>query len=347
LDIQQLLTLASQKGCSDLHITVGSTPMVRIQGYLKKLGDHVLTPEATLEMVKQVTTQEQFRRFSEKGELDFSYELNGLCRFRVNLFKQKGSVAIVCRVVHVNPPKLADLNLPDVVRQFAHKHQGLLLVTGPTGSGKSTTLAALIDYMNEQMNKHIITLEDPIEYTHSHNRSLINQREIGQDTSSFASGLRAALRQDPDVILVGEMRDLETIQIALTAAETGHLVLATLHTTSASQTIDRVIDVFPGDKQQQIRTQLAGVLAGIVSQRLLPTFDLIGRVAAMEILVNTPGVANLIRSDKVHQIKSLIETGRSTGMQTIEMSVGAFVRNAVITKQKADEFIPGWDVNGL
>jgi twitching motility protein PilT len=343
LDIQQLLSLAYQRGCSDVHITVGSTPMVRIHGYLKNVGNDVLTPEVTLDMVKQVATAEQFHRFHEKGELDFSYELEGLCRFRVNLFKQKGSVAMVCRVVHATPPDLRDLRLPDVVRQFAHKQQGLILVTGPTGSGKSTTLAALIDYMNGQMNKHIITLEDPIEYSHTHKKSLINQREIGQDTVSFAAGLRAALRQDPDVILVGEMRDLETIQIALTAAETGHLVLATLHTTSAPQTIDRVIDVFPGDKQQQIRTQLAGVLVGIVSQRLLPTSDDDGRVAATEILVNTPGVANLIRSDKVYQIKNLIETGRSTGMQTIEMSVAALVRNGIVTKQKADEFVPGWD----
>jgi twitching motility protein PilT len=344
LDIEKLLVFSFEQKCSDLHITVGSTPMVRLNGELKKVGTYLLTPSNTLEMAKAITTTEQLECFTEQGEIDFSYEMKELCRFRVNLFRQKGAVAIVCRVINAKPPSLLELNTPDVIRKFAHQHQGLLLVTGPTGSGKSTTLAALIDYINEQMNKHIITLEDPIEYIHQHKNSLVNQREIGQDSISFASGLRASLRQDPDVILVGEMRDLETIQIAVTAAETGHLVLATLHTTSAPQTIDRIIDVFPGDQQQQIRVQLASVLLGVVSQRLLPTADQSSRVAVQEILVNTSGVANLIRSDKNHQIKSMIETGRNVGMQTMEMDANKLVREGRISREIATENVPGWEM---
>jgi twitching motility protein PilT len=344
LDIEKLLVFSYDQKCSDLHITVGSTPMVRLNGELKKVGTYLLTPSDTLEMAKAITTTEQLECFTEQGEIDFSYEMKELCRFRVNLFRQKGAVAIVCRVINAKPPSLLELNTPDVIRKFAHQHQGLLLVTGPTGSGKSTTLAALIDYINEQMNKHIITLEDPIEYIHQHKNSLVNQREIGQDSFSFAAGLRASLRQDPDVILVGEMRDLETIQIAVTAAETGHLVLTTLHTTSAPQTIDRIIDVFPGDQQQQIRVQLASVLLGVVSQRLLPTADQSSRVAVQEILVNTSGVANLIRSDKNHQIKSMIETGRSVGMQTMEMDANKLVREGRISREIATENVPGWEM---
>lgn len=344
MEIEKLLVFSYEQKCSDLHITVGSTPMVRLNGELKKVGTYLLTPTNTLEMAKGITTTEQLEMFSKLGEIDFSYEMEGLCRFRVNLFRQKGAVAIVCRVINAKPPSLQDLDTPDVIRKFAHQHQGLLLVTGPTGSGKSTTLAALIDYINEQMNKHIITLEDPIEYIHQHKNSLVNQREIGQDSLSFAAGLRASLRQDPDVILVGEMRDLETIQIAVTAAETGHLVLATLHTTSAPQTIDRIIDVFPGDQQQQIRVQLASVLLGVVSQRLLPTADQSSRVAVQEILVNTSGVANLIRSDKNHQIKSMIETGRNVGMQTMEMDANKLVREGRISREIATENVPGWEM---
>lgn len=344
MDIEKLLVFSFEQKCSDLHITVDSTPMVRLNGKLKKVGTTQLTPTNTLEMAKAITTTKQFNRFSEDGEMDFSYEMKDLCRFRVNLFRQKGAVAIVCRVINAKPPSLVDLNTPDVIRDFAHQNQGLLLVTGPTGSGKSTTLAALIDYINEKMNKHIITLEDPIEYIHQHKNSLINQREIGEDSLSFARGLRAALRQDPDVILVGEMRDLETIQIAVTAAETGHLVLATLHTTSAPQTIDRIIDVFPGDQQQQIRVQLASVLLGVVSQRLLPTADESGRVAVHEILVNTSGVANLIRSDKNHQIRSMIETGRNVGMQTMEMDANKLVREGRISQGIATENVPDWEM---
>jgi twitching motility protein PilT len=339
MDMHQLLKFAFEHKGSDLHITVNSSPMLRLNGQLRKIGNHDLTPEMTKEMAKAIATEQQYKEFEQKGEADFAYALEDVCRFRVNLFKQKNSVAIVCRVINSSPPSVKDLKISDVIRSFVHKHQGLLLVTGPTGSGKSTTLAALINYINEEMNRHIITLEDPIEYIHPHKKSIVNQREIGQDSYSFASALRASLRQDPDVILVGEMRDLETIHIAVTAAETGHLVLATLHTTSAPQTIDRIIDVFPGNQQQQIRTQLAGVLVGVVTQTLLPTADKQGRVAAHEILVNTPAVANLIRSDKIHQIRNLMETGKSHGMQTMDMAVRQLLQNGVIDKSVAEAIL--------
>jgi twitching motility protein PilT len=343
VDIIQLLTYAFEQKASDLHLTVGSVPVIRVNGHLKKLGETKLRPPETLDMAKDVTTDKQYEKLMEVGELDTSFSLPGYCRFRINIYKQRGSVGIACRVIKEYAPSLLELNLPDVVRTFAHKPQGLVLVTGPTGSGKSTTLAAIINYINDNMSKHIITLEDPIEYVHSHKKSLLNQREIGNDCKNFSAGLRAALRQDPDVILVGEMRDLETIKIAITAAETGHLVLATLHTTNAPQTIDRIIDVFPGEQQQQIRTQLAAVLVGIVSQRLIPISGQAGRMAATEILVNSSGVANLIRSDKIHQIKSLMETGRNTGMHTLEQSIQDMVQKGMISKQDALEYIPDWE----
>ncbi|WP_100404999.1 type IV pilus twitching motility protein PilT [Bacillus solitudinis] len=343
MNMHKLLKFAFQNQASDLHITVDSTPIVRINGKLKKIGGDCLTPSDTFTMAKEITTEDQFEKFQHQAELDFSYEIEGVCFFRVNLFKQKGSIGIVCRLINSVIPSFLDLNLPDVCRFFAKQTQGLLLVTGPTGSGKSTTLASILDYINETMSKHILTLEDPIEYLHRHKKSLINQREIGQDSSSFSVGLRAALRQDPDVILVGEMRDVDTISTAITAAETGHLVLATLHTTGAAQTIDRIIDVFPGDQQQQIRTQLAGTLAGVISQRLLPLPGDKGRTAAMEILVNTPAVANLIRSDKVHQIQTVLETSKAIGMQTMNMAVVELVKQGLVTRQDADEYVPNWD----
>ena len=242
-------------------------------------------------------------------------------------------------------PTIESLNLPPITKDFAKHTQGILLVTGPTGSGKSTTLAAIIDYINETQSKHILTLEDPIEYLHSHKSSIVNQREIGQDSESFSIGLRAALRQDPDVILVGEMRDLDTIQTAITAAETGHLVLATLHTTGAAQTVDRIIDVFSAEHQQQIRTQLASTLVGVISQRLLPTVDGNGRIGAFEILVSNYAVANLIRSNKIHQIQTVLETSKSSGMQTINMDITKLVQNGMITRGIADEYVPNWDKN--
>lgn len=343
MDIQQLMTIAAERKASDIHITVGSPTMLRVNGRLEQATDHVLSEDDTVHMAKQILDNNLYEQFLAQGDFDFAYDLPNVSRFRVNLFHQKGSVGIVCRLVAAEPPKLEDLDMPDIVRKFAHQSQGLLLVTGPTGSGKSTTLAALIRYMNEHMSRHIITLEDPIEYIHKHNKCLINQREVSHDTSTFTSGLRASLRQDPDVILVGEMRDLETIRIAITAAETGHLVLATLHTSTASQTIDRIIDVFPGDEQQQIRTQLASVLVGIVCQRLFPHADQNGRVAVMEILVNLSGVANLIRSDKIHQIKTMIETGRQSGMQTMEQAVQQLVQQRKVTAEVAQALLPNWN----
>lgn len=343
LTMEKLLHFAFTNKASDLHISTGITPVLRINGQLKKAGTESLLPEDTLRLAKEITTEGQFERIQWEGELDFSYSLQGICRFRVNVFHQRGSIGIVCRVINSKIPTLENLNLPEITKRFAKQTQGILLVTGPTGSGKSTTLAAIIDYINETQSKHILTLEDPIEYLHKHKNSIINQREIGQDSQSFGVALRAALRQDPDVILVGEMRDLDTIQTAITAAETGHLVLATLHTTGAAQTIDRIIDVFPGEHQQQIRTQLASTLVGVMSQRLLPTAEGGGRVAALEILVANHAIANLIRSNKIHQIQTILETSRAYGMQTMNRAISELVHNGIITRDVADEHVPNWD----
>lgn len=338
VEIKKLLRYAFEKKASDLHVTVGTSPGFRIDGELRRLDISPLAPSDTEEMAKELIPQHLYPSFLEKGELDFSYGLPGISRFRVNAYHQRGCIGLVARVIPTGIPSLEELGLPEVIRKLCHKPQGLLLVTGPTGSGKSTTLAAMIDYMNRTMRKHIVTLEDPIEYLHKHQLSMVNQREIGFDTKDFASGLRASLRQDPDVILVGEMRDLETISTAVTAAETGHLVLATLHTTDAPKTIDRIIDVFPGDKQSQIRMQLSSVLVGIVSQRLFPKVGG-GRAVATEILVHTHAVANLIRSEKNHQIKSLMQTGRELGMHTMESSVKELVDKGQITPEAAQHYL--------
>ena len=343
LNMDKLLHFAYKNKASDLHITTGTTPVVRLNGKLKKIGSQILSPEDTERLAQEITSNNQFERFKQDGELDFSYTLPEVCRFRVNLYRQRGAIGIVCRVINSKIPTFESLNLPAITKEFAKKTQGILLVTGPTGSGKSTTLAAIIDYINETYSKHILTLEDPIEFLHEHKNSIINQREIGQDSQSFTAALRAALRQDPDVILVGEMRDLDTIQTAITAAETGHLVLATLHTTGAAQTVDRIIDVFPAENQQQIRTQLASTLVGVISQRLLPTADNIGRRAALEILVSNHAIANLIRSNKIHQIQSILETSRASGMQTMNMAVTQLVHQGQVTKAIADEYVPNWD----
>ncbi len=328
--IKQTLEEAVNRKASDIHLTAGAKVTLRVNGNLSTCGDHILTSEQTEFFVRKMASEKQYGEFLEKGEIDFSYSIQGFSHFRINAYKQRGETSLAIRVIPPEIPRLDQLGVAPVVKSFIEREQGLLIITGPTGSGKSTTLAALIDQINETRNKHIITLEDPIEYVHRHKKSLIEQREIGKDTMGFSSALRAVLRQDPDVILVGEMRDLETIATTITAAETGHLVLATLHTADAVNAIDRIIDVFPGNQQQQIRVQLASVLIGIAAQRLVPTVDGEDRVLAMEVLVNTPGAANLIRTGKVHQMKSLMQTGRHLGMQTMEDALEELVARGKI-----------------
>ncbi|MEO2074629.1 MAG: type IV pilus twitching motility protein PilT [Bacillus sp. (in: firmicutes)] len=337
--IDNILRAALEFKASDIHITVGVPPVFRINGDIKRYGKEMLLPADTEEMAKQIIPENLWDQFKEKGELDFSYGIPGASRFRVNAYHQRKSVSLALRVVASKTPTLEDLDLPEIITKLVDKPQGLILVTGPTGSGKSTTLASMIDYMNRTMRKHIITLEDPIEYLHKHGNSIIDQREVGFDTKNYASGLKAALRQDPDVILVGEMRDLETIGIAITAAETGHLVFGTLHTSSAPATINRIIDVFPPAQQPQIRIQLASVLVGVISQRLFPTVDKKGRRAATEILVNNPAIANLIRNEKIHQIQSTMQTSRAQGMHTLEMSIRELLDRNLIQKEAATRYL--------
>lgn len=338
ISLKDLLRISFESKASDLHINSGTEPLMRLHGRLMKVIDTVLKPDDTIRMAKEILTNEQYETLTKKGEVDFSFELPGLSRYRGNVFKQKRSINMVFRVLSTTVPSLISLNLPPLVKEFANKHQGLVLVTGPTGSGKSTTLASIIDFINETQKKHIITLEDPIEYIHPSKNCLVAQREIGIDTLSFSNGLRAALRQDPDVILVGEMRDLETIKTAITAAETGHLVFATLHTPDAPQTVDRIIDVFPTEQQRQIRIQLASVLISVLSQRLVPRIDGRGRAMAMEILINTPAVANLIRQEKIYQIKSVIQTSRQLGMQTMTSSLKQLVEEGLIHRDAIKEY---------
>jgi len=337
--IIQLLEQSFEEKASDLHITVGLPPVFRKNGSLLSTGEENLNQEDTEEMLKEIVDFNKLEEFEEKGEIDFSYELPGLCRFRINAYHQQGQVSIAVRMIESKIPAIEQLGMPNILYTLADKPQGLILVTGPTGSGKSTTLASMIDYINTTKSKHIITLEDPIEYVHTHKKSVVNQREVGFDTLSFANGLRAALRQDPDVILVGEMRDLETISTAITAAETGHLVMATLHTSSAPTTIDRIIDVFPPHQQGQIRIQLANVLQGIVSQRLFVQSDSKGRIAATEVLIHTPSVANLIRNEKVHQLQNVIQTSRALGMHTLESSVQQLLTSGKISLESAKPFL--------
>lgn len=337
--IDAILRAAIEYKASDVHLSVGVPPVMRINGDLKRYGTENLLPAETEAMAQAIISENMWSIFKEKGELDFSYGVAGSSRFRVNAYHQRKSVSLALRVVSSNVPSIEELDLPSIVSKLVEKPQGLILVTGPTGSGKSTTLASMIDYMNRTMRKHIITLEDPIEYLHRHGNSIIDQREVGFDTMNYASGLKAALRQDPDVILVGEMRDLETMSIAITAAETGHLVLGTLHTSSAPTTINRIIDVFPAAQQPQIRIQLASVLVGVISQRLFPTADKKGRKAATEILVNNAAIANLIRSEKVHQIQSTMQTSRAQGMHTLEMSIKELIDRNVILREAASQYL--------
>lgn len=336
--MEELLGQAKEKGASDLHITVGVPPIMRVHGELEMVGEAKLMPPDTNELISAIMDANQKRRLEEKGEVDFSFSVPTLGRFRANVFKQRGSIAGAFRVVASQVPKPEELGMPHSVIQLYKKKRGLILVTGPTGSGKSTSLASIIDQINKSIDSHIITLEDPIEYLHRHNKSIVNQREIGLDSENYASALRAALRQDPDVILVGEMRDLETISIAITAAETGHLVLSTLHTIGAANTIDRIIDVFPPHQQQQIRIQLSTVLQAVISQQLIPTIDGKGRVAAFEVLHTNSAIKNLIRENKTHQINSIIQTNKRMGMQTMDDSIMELLIDGVISKEQALTF---------
>ncbi|MBY0491362.1 MAG: type IV pilus twitching motility protein PilT [Gemmatimonadaceae bacterium] len=318
VSLRTLLDEMIEREASDLHITAGERPKLRVDGdVVNSTVDHLLTPRDTLQLAYSVLTENQKKRFEMEDELDFSFGIANLSRFRGNVFKQRGCVSMVIRSIPFTIKTFEELQVPAVIKGFAERPRGLVLVTGPTGSGKSTTLAAMIDKINTERRAHIITVEDPIEFIHRHRNCIINQREVGSDTKSFASALKYALREDPDVILVGEMRDLETIQAALTIAETGHLVLATLHTNSAAEAINRIIDVFPSHQQSQVRAQLAFVLEGIVTQVLLPKMSGRGRAMAAEVLVVTPAIRALIRDDKVHQIYSLMQSGKKFGMQTL------------------------------
>lgn len=337
--VEELLQRAFDLGASDIHITVGVPPILRINGRLNRYGEEGMTPDETERLAKEMVPDSKWDEFQQKGEMDFSYSLPGVSRFRVNAYHQRSCMSLAIRVIPTEIPSLEQLKMPGVLKKIAEKPQGLVLVTGPTGSGKSTTLAAMIDFLNKHMSKHIITLEDPIEYLHNHHKCIIDQREVGFDTGDFASGLRASLRQDPDVILVGELRDLETIATAITAAETGHLVFGTLHTSDAPSTIDRIIDVFPGEQQTQIRIQLASVLLSVISQRLFPTADGQGRRAATEILISNPAVGNLIRNEKIHQIQNVMQTSRASGMQTMMMSIRELLNNGVISREQAMPYL--------
>ena len=337
LDFAEILLAVVRQKASDLHVTTGSPPMLRVRGSLVPIeGMPRLTPTDTREIVYAILNNSQRQRLETDWQLDFAYSIPGIGRFRVNTYFQRGTIGAAFRLIPTETVPLEKLGMPPVVREFARKPRGIVLVTGPTGSGKSTTLASLINEINETRDEHIMTIEDPIEFLHQHKRCIVNQRELGMDAPSFALALKAALRQDPDVILVGEMRDMETIGTALTAAETGHLVFATLHTQDAPQTVDRIIDVFPPAQQGQIRAQLAIGLQGIVTQTLLPTADGQGRCVAAEVLVPTPGVRNLIREHKTHQIYSLIQTGAQHGMQTMDASLAGLVRAQRITMAVAE-----------
>jgi twitching motility protein PilT len=329
--IDELLERMVEANASDLHVTTGTPPAIRVRGEVERLeGFDALTGEETQQLLYRILSSEQQKHFELNRQLDFSYSIPGLARFRVNVYFQRESIGAAFRLIPTELKTLEELGIPDSLHVLAEKPRGLVLVTGPTGSGKSTTLAAIIDEINRNRSEHILTIEDPIEFLHRHKRCIVNQREIGPDATSFADALRAALRQDPDVILVGEMRDLETISTALTAAETGHLVFGTLHTQSAPSTIDRIIDVFPAEQQEQVRIQIANSLQGVVTQALLPTADGMGRVPALEILLPDDAVRNLIRQGKVEQIYSVMQTNTGRGMQTMEQSLGDLIMRRVV-----------------
>ena len=331
--LAELLELTVKEGASDLHLTVGISPIIKVNGKLVRLEHEILRPEDTEAYAREIL-QDAYEKYDAIGEYDTSYSIHGKGRFRVNIYKQRNSTALAIRVISLDMPTLDSLGYPETLKDICNLKRGLVLVTGPTGSGKSTTLAALINEINSNRESHIITIEDPIEFLHKHNKSIVNQREIGKDTLSYERALKAALREDPDVILIGEMRDLETISTAITAAETGHLVFSTLHTIGAAKTIDRIVDVFPPHQQEQIKIQLASVLQIIISQQLVETVDG-DRNAALEIMVATPAIKNLIREGKTHQIESSIQTGSKYGMRTMDMELANLYREGIITQETA------------
>lgn len=332
--LDELLREACERGSSDLHLTVGLPPVVRIDGLLTHLNFRPMSPQDSQRLVYDIMTNDQVQHFEAVRELDFSYSVRGVGRFRVNVYKQRGSVGVALRAIPDRIPSFEQLSLPLILRELSRKHSGLILVTGPTGSGKSTTIACMIDTINAERPVHILTMEDPIEYLHRHKKGMVNQRELKTDTDSFGNALRASLREDPDVILIGEMRDLETIQAALTLAETGHMVFGTLHTRNAPQTIDRVVDVFPPHQQEQIRVQLSNALEAVIAQQLLPRPGS-GRIAAIEIMVATAAVRNLIREGKTHQIYGCMETGAQFGMQTMDKVLAGMVKSGQVAQEEA------------
>jgi twitching motility protein PilT len=334
--LNQLLKTMVEQGGSDLHVTTNSPPQVRVDGHLKPLNLPPMTPSETKQLAYSILTDNQKHRLEESLEIDLSFGIKGLARFRANIFHQRGAIAAVFRQIPYEIKGFRELGLPTIIERLCEKPRGLILVTGPTGSGKSTTLAAMIDKINRERSEHILTIEDPVEYLHSHKKCIVNQREVSADTHGFTAALRSALRQDPDVVLIGEMRDLETVESALRIAETGHLTFATLHTNSAAQTINRIIDVFPAHQQGQIRAQLSLVLEGIVCQTLLPKTGGKGRSMAMEILIPSPAIRNLIREDKVHQIYGMMQTGQAKhGMQTFNQALAALFFKRMITLETA------------
>lgn len=346
--IEEILREAKEAEASDVHITVGVPPKMRVDGKLITMNNFPkMLPPNTMEILLEVMKPAQREIFEQRGEYDMSFSIHELGRYRVNAYKQRGSVALAFRLVGTRIPTPQELGLPQAVVDLYRKKRGLVLVTGPTGSGKSTTLATLIDQINANREAHVITLEDPIEFLHSHNKSMVNQREIGIDSDNYANALRAALREDPDVILVGEMRDFETISVAITAAETGHLVLSTLHTIGAANTVDRVIDVFPAHQQQQVRVQFANVLEAVVSQQLLPEADGHGRSAAFEVLIANPAVRNLIREGKSHQLATTMQTNRQLGMITMDEAILQLYQNNIITKEVAMQFSVDQDLMAM
>lgn len=338
LSVEEILSKAKEAGASDVHITVGIPPKMRINGKLITMEGAKLLPADTMEIAIHVMNEKQRQHFEEYGEVDMSFAIAGEGRYRVNIYKQRGSIAMAFRLVGTDIPTPESLGVPESVVDLYQKKRGLVLVTGPTGSGKSTTLASIIDTINNHREAHVITLEDPIEYLHQHKKSIVNQREIGLDSNNYARALRAALREDPDVILVGEMRDFETISTAITAAETGHLVFSTLHTIGAASTVDRIIDVFPPHQQQQIRVQFANVLEAVISQQLIPTVDGKGRVAAFEVLHNNTAVRNLIREGKTHQLTSIMQTNRKAGMMTMDDALAQLYMEMKIDREMALQF---------